>query len=302
MLKKYLPFLALALVSFIWGTTWVVVKMGVLTGIHPLYLAGLRLSIAGFCYLLFFFAAGKAVWPGKKDWTGILFMSALLFIFSNGFATWGTRYISSGLAAIIAALFPLFVAIIQMFGPGGKRPGNISLAGLLIGFAGVIIIFYEQLIHAGNRNFLTGILLSLTAATSWAFAVIFTTKASVKLNRYYLLGWQMFLGGLFLVLVSGITGNALSLTSIPAKTWLLLVYLVLPGSIIAFIAFIYALQHLPTALVSIYAYINPMVALFFGHVLLNEQWNFSLLTGSVVTLVGVYMVNEGVRKRNNGNS
>lgn len=294
--KRWLPYLALGLTSLLWGTTWVASKIGIKTGVHPLFFSANRQMIAGTCYLLFFAAIGKAVWPTLKEWGYLLLMATLLFVMSNGLTTWGIKYINSGLGAIIGAILPLFVAIIDIARGSRHKPNLLSLLGLVLGFAGVAIIFYEHLADFANADFSFGIILSVTAAFTWAVGTVITTNTQIRLNRYYSLGWQMFLAGLVLHIVSAVSGFSTPMQQVPATTWWALAYMITFGSMIAFGAFIYSLQHLPTTLASIYAYINPMVAVVLGHFVLGEEWSLFLAVGAVVTIIGVYMVNAGFRR------
>jgi drug/metabolite transporter (DMT)-like permease len=292
--RSRLPYLALCLTCIVWGTTWVASKIGI-EGIHPLFFSGLRQTIAGLCYLVFFLAIGKAVWPSRREWGHLFLMAILLFVASNGLTTWGIKYISSGLGAILGAVFPLFVAIIDMILGGKDKPNLVSNIGVIMGFAGVAVIFYEHLSDFANPGFSFGIGLSLIASVTWAIGTVITSRKQVGLNRYYSLGWQMFLAGCMLNLISGLSGFSVSLDLIPAKTWWCLAYMISFGSILTFGAFLYSLQHLPATLASIYAYINPIVAVLLGHFLLGEGWSLFLLAGALVTLAGVYLVNAGFR-------
>lgn len=296
MSRSWLPYFALALTSIVWGTTWVASKIGISTGVHPLFFSSIRQTLGGLCYISFFVATGKATWPTARQWGYLVLMAFLLFVSSNGLTTWGIKYINSGLGAIIGAIFPLFVAIIDLLRGSKDKPNIISTVGLIFGFAGVAIIFYEHLADFANTDFSFGIGLSMVAAFTWAVGTVVTTSKSVQLNRYYSLGWQMFIAGIILAIISSASGVALPLQEVPAKTWYALAYMVTFGSIITFGAFIYSLQHLPTTLASIYAYINPMVAVVLGHFILGESWSLFLLIGALVTVAGVYMVNSGFRR------
>lgn len=292
---KSKAYFALFLTSIIWGTTWVVSKEAVAV-IHPLFFAGIRQIIAGVCFLLFFVVRKKAPWPTTKEWGYLLMMAVLLFVVSNGFTIWGIKYISSGLGAILGALFPLFVAVIDWMIGEKDRPNTTSVIGLLLGIAGVAIIFYEHLADFAKPDFRFGILLSLTACITWAIGTIITTRNIIKMDRYYALGWQMFIAGSILNVICYFKGISMPLSQISLHTWLSVAYMVFFASVVAFVAFLYTLNNLPTTLASVYAYVNPVVAVVLGHFVLGESWSLSLLFGAVVTLAGVYLVNSGFRK------
>lgn len=291
-----LAYFALFLTSFVWGTTWLASKIGI-QQVHPLFFSALRQTIGGSLFLVFFWLRGRAVWPPKSEWNYIVMGALLLFVLSNGLTTWGIKYISSGLGSILGAIFPLVVALIEWVG-GSKhqKPGKMATIGLLLGFAGVGVIFMDHFSDFANPQFTIGIVLSLAAAVSWAFGTLYTARNTTQLNRYYALGWQMFTAGLLLLVVSLASGVAIPLAAVPVATWQAMAYMVVFGSIITFGALLYSLQHLPPAVASLYAYFNPMVAVVAGHFVLGEPWSFQLLIGGLITLLGVYLVKRGYNK------
>lgn len=283
---------ALSLVSFFWGTTWLASKAGV-QAMPALQLAGIRQLLGGLIYVAYFLIKGQA-FPRGRQWVPILILSFLNFICSNGLSTWGVKYISSGLGAIIGAVFPLWLVVIAWFS-GNAELNRKSIIGFVLGFAGICIIFYEHLADFLEPQFRWGILLSVTATITWAFATLYTKKQASAFNPYFSIGLQMVISGLVLSALSNGSGNAVPLSEIPAISWWSIAYLVVFGSVISFIAYLYALQHLPTAQVSIYAYINPVVAVLLGALLYAEKLTFYIALGGAVTLLGVYLVNDGFR-------
>lgn len=288
---------ALALVCFLWGTTWLAAKEGV-KHMPALQLAGIRQVLGGTCYVLFFLYRG-AKWPRGKEWGIILVLSFLNFMMSNGLSTWGVKFISAGLGSIIGAIFPLWLVIIGLFAVKSRIPSR-ALAGLVLGFAGVCIIFYEHLQDFLNIDFSFGILLSLVATWTWAFGTIYTKKHATGFNPYFSLGIQMLISGVVLVLLTGFANSSklttsVPLSSIPWQSWAAIAYLVIFGSIISFIAYLYALQNLPTEQASLYAYINPIVAVVMGALIFNEKLTVFISTGGLITLFGVFMVNKAYK-------
>jgi drug/metabolite transporter (DMT)-like permease len=284
---------ALALVCFFWGTTWIASKEGV-KHMPALQLAGIRQFLGGLCYTIFFLAKG-AVWPKGKEWRTILILSFLNFICSNGLSTWGVQYISAGLGSIIGAIFPLWLVVIGLFAAQSALSKK-AITGLIIGFAGICIIFYEHLHDFLNSDFRFGIFLSITATWTWAFATLYTKKQAAQFNPYFSLGLQMLISGATLFATAHVTGKAVSLNAIPWQSWTAIAYLVVFGSIISFVAYLYALQKLPTAQVSIYAYINPVVAVLTGWLVFGEPLTAFIIGGMLTTLYGVYLVNQSVMK------
>ena len=283
---------ALALVCFFWGTTWIASKEGV-RHMPALQLAGIRQFIAGLLYVGFFLYKKTAL-PRGKEWTPILILSFLNFILSNGLSTWGVKYISAGLGSIMGAIFPLWLVVIGLFVSKEKIPVR-AIAGLLLGFAGVCIIFYDHLQDFRIPAFRFGILLSLIATWTWAFATLYTKQQAARFNPYFSLGLQMLISGTCLTVFTGATGNAISLGAIPWQSWSAIAYLVLFGSLLSFIAYLYALQNLPTEQASLYAYINPMVAVICGWLVFGEKVTPYITIGGLVTLLGIYLVNKAFK-------
>lgn len=287
-----LPILALCWVSFFWGTTWIASKEGV-KHMPALQLAAIRQFIGGFLYISFFLFK-KTPWPKGKQWKTILILSVLNFVLSNGLSTWGIKYISSGLGAIIGAIVPLWIVIISFF--RGERLARLAVIGLIVSFGGICLIFYDHLSDFIKPDFRFGIFISIISTLTWAFGSLYTKKKAASFNPYFSLGLQMFLSSILLFAYTGASGTSVPLSSIPAISWYSIAYLVVFGSVLTFIAFIYALQHLPAQISSIYAYINPIIAVILGAVIFSESLNAAIAIGGGVTLFGLYMVNYSMRK------
>jgi drug/metabolite transporter (DMT)-like permease len=283
---------ALALVCVLWGTTWIASKEGV-RHMPALQLAGIRQLIAGLLYVGFFLYK-KIPLPKGKEWIPVSVLSFLNFIMSNGLSTWGVQYISAGLGSIIGAIFPLWLVVIGLFISKEKLPKK-AILGMVLGFGGVCIIFSDHWQDFLIADFRFGIFLSLIATWTWAFATLYTKKQAANFNPYFSLGLQMLISGIALSTFTGVTGNAIPLTTIPWESWAAIGYLVIFGSLVAFIAYLYALQNLPTEQASIYAYINPIVAVLCGWIVFGEKITLYIAIGGLVTLLGVYLVNKAFK-------
>ncbi|WP_396171363.1 DMT family transporter [Flavobacterium sp.] len=287
-----LPILALCWVSFFWGTTWLASKEGV-KHMPALQLAGIRQLIGGSLYVAYFLYK-KTPWPKGKQWKTIIILSILNFVFSNGLSTWGVKYISSGLGSIIGAIFPLWIVLITVF--RGEKIARLSVLGLFVSFAGVCVIFYDHLSDFLKPDFRFGIFLSLFSTFTWAFGTLYTRKKAASFNPYFSLGLQMLISSLLLLAFTGATGTGINIADIPANSWWAIGYLTIIGSVLTFIAFIYALQNLPAHISSVYAYINPIVAVLLGSIIFDEPLTVAIAIGGAVTLCGLYMVNYSMRK------
>lgn len=287
-----LAIIALCFVCFFWGTTWIASKEGV-KHMPALQLAGIRQLIGGSLYVIYFLFKKEPL-PKGKQWKTIIILSILNFALSNGLSTWGVKYISSGLGAIINAIFPIWIVIITFF--RGEKLAKLAITGLIIAFSGVCVIFYEHLNDLLIPDFRFGIILLTLSTISWAFGSLYTKKKAATFNPYFSLGIQMVISSIFLLTITETTGMAVTLSTIPAISWWSIAYLVIIGSIISFIAYIYMLQKLPPEINSIYAYVNPIVAVLLGAVIFGESLTLTIGIGGLITLSGLYMVNHSIKK------
>ena len=293
--KKSGSYFALTLTSIIWGTTWVASRIGV-QHVPGLQISYIRQFIAGSLLLIFFFMRGEKLptWPQFR-WLFIL--SIFTFVLSNGFSTWSVKYVSSGLAALISALYPLCVVIIEMIFFKRNNNSKLTFIGLFVGLAGVAIVFYENAFHEQPEGYSYGVILGLIAMIGWSIGTIYIARNKYQMNPYYAIGWQMFLGSFLICLLALTTSNNIPFSEIPSQTWLVIVYLISFGSLVAFVAFIYTVKYLSPAIASLYAYINPLVAMTVGSILLNEPLTLNLIIGALITLAGVYIVNYSIKIR-----
>jgi len=291
--KKSGSYLALTLTSIIWGTTWVASRIGV-QHVPGLQISYIRQFIAGSLLLIFFFIRGEKL-PTWQQFRWLFVLSIFTFVLSNGFSTWSVKYVSSGLAALISALYPLCVVIIEMI--FFKRNNNTSLTfiGLFIGLAGVAIVFYENAFHEQPEGYSYGVILGVIAMIGWSIGTIYIARNKYQMNPYYAIGWQMFFGSFLICLLALTTNNNIPFLEIPSQTWIVIAYLVSFGSVVAFVAFIYTVKYLSPAIASLYAYINPLVAMIVGSILLDEPLTFNLIIGALITLAGVYIVNYSIK-------
>jgi len=284
---------ALIAVCIFWGTTWLGSKQGV-KYMPALQMAGIRQLIGGFFYVSFFLFK-KATLPKGKEWIPIVVLSFLNFMISNGLSTLALQYkISAGLGSIIGAIFPLWLVVIGLFASKTKMPA-LAIAGLVLGFGGVCVIFYDHLNEFLDSKFQIGIMFSLIATWTWAFATLYTKRQAVHFNPYFGLGLQMVISGIVLSSFSAASGRAIPITSIPWQSWASIGYLVIFGSLLGFVCYLYALQNLPTEQASIYAYINPIVAVVLGSIVFDEKLTIYLAIGGIITLLGVYLVNRAYK-------
>jgi drug/metabolite transporter (DMT)-like permease len=293
--SKAKGYFALLTTSIVWGTTWVVSKIGV-SEIPALQMASIRQLIAGALFVSFFLFIKKVALPTAKQFRWLFVMALLMFVSANGLSTWSIKFIPAGLSALIGALYPLCVVIIEKLFYKSKKLTALTFVGLFLGIAGIVIVFYEHAFHHSDSGFLFGVLLSAIAMLSWSVGTIFIARNKVEINPYYGLGWQMLIGGFLLLIITSLSGHNVPFNMIPGKAWLVIAYLVILGSVVAFVAFIYSMKKLSAPVAALYAYVNPLVAMVTAHLFLGEKLSMNILWGSIVTLAGVFLVNYSIKK------
>ncbi len=295
-MKKELSraYIALAIVSFFWGTTYIASRIGA-QHMPGLFMAGIRQFSSGLILVGFFVAKGYSL-PNKEIMRKISIQGIFLLCFANGFLTWSLEYISSGLAAIIAALVPLFVTVFSIWLSKCTKISRLMILGMIIGLGGVITIFYDYLGQIHNRSFVFGVVLALLSTLSWSFGTVYSSKQKLSIAILFGVGLQMLFAGIVILVVCGLTGKYVNLADTGHASWFALLYLIFFGSLLAYPAYAFAITKLPAAQVSIYAYINPIVAVGLGWLLLQEKMNANMLLGTVITLGGVWLVNRESKK------
>jgi len=292
---KQKAYFALSVTSIVWGTSWVASRYAVQFA-PALQVSATRQLIAGSLFAGFFLLKGEKL-PGFKQMLWLAGMSILLFVFANGLATVGVKYISSGLAALIAALYPLSVVIIEKIFFKNRKIGWVTFLGIVLGITGIAIVFYDNAFHHQGPNYWIGILVSVIAMLSWSVGTIIISRKQINLNPYYAIGWEMIFASLFLFAGAAVTGNLVPFKTFPAQTWYAIGYLVMMGSLIAVVAFLYTMKHLEASVAALYAYVNPIVAIIIGSFLIKEPLTKEIIIGSCITLIGVYLVNQSLRKQ-----
>ncbi|HRO70527.1 MAG TPA: EamA family transporter [Chitinophagaceae bacterium] len=295
-MKKELhkAYIALGLVSFFWGTTYVASRIGA-QHMPGLFVSGLRQLMSGSILVAYFLIRGYRI-PGWAVLKKISVQSIFMLCLANGLLTWSLEYISGGLAAIIAALVPLFIALFTVWLSKCAKITRLMVAGLIIGFAGVLTIFYDYIGEMQSKTFVFGVVLALLSTLSWSFGTVYISKQKPPVDVLFNVGLQMFIAGILVLTVCGVTGKYISLADVNQDSWLALIYLVVFGSLVAYTAYVFVISKLPPTQVSVYAYINPVVAVVIGWLVLSEKMNANMILGTLITLGGVYLVNREFKK------
>ncbi len=288
-------YIALALVSFFWGTTYLATRVGVVYA-HGFLLAAIRQLLAGSCLLIFCWWRGYAM-PAWVDLKRVVGLGFLMIAFSNGLMTWSLQYIPSGLCAILSAMGTLWVVLFSHFLIARTQWSALLVAGLAASTLGVVGIFSENLTSLLEPDFAFGIGLTLLAVSTWSLGSVLTAKWKLGVPLLLSASIQMLSGGVaLLVLVSILGWESLIFKPLELEFWLSIGYLVVAGSFVAYSAFLYTLTNLPPARASLYAYINPIVAVVLGWLWLGESLSAKTLISIAIALGGVYCINVSTAK------
>ena len=288
-------YIALAIVCFFWGTTFIASKIGA-QHMPGLFLSAVRQFSSGFLMVSFFLIKGYKL-PDWKTLKHITIQGIFLLTLANGLLTWALEYINSGFAAIISATVPLFITLFSVLLLQNAKLTKWMITGLAIGFAGIVLIFYDYLHQLQGKSFAFGITLAFLSVLAWTFGTVYSSRQKPPVDILFSVGLQMLIAGTVTLIVCFVTGKYINIADAGAASWYALIYLIVFGSLLAYSAYVFAISKLSPAFVSIYAYINPIVAVFFGWLLLHEKLNAGMLLGSIVTLGGVYLVNREFKKQ-----
>lgn len=294
--RLFIAYLALASVCIIWGTTYLALRIGV-SHFPPFLFSLLRFLIAGPILIAITLTIGKASWPDKKTLINQAIGGMFMITMGISVVGWAELYISSGVAAIICSVMPIWTILINLMANKDERVNWIIILGLLIGLSGIVLIFSEHLAEFSDSNYTLGIVLTFLANLSWAIGSVFTKKKNQTINPFLGAGLQMFFGGVMLIPLSLIFDDY-STIQWSNEVAISLSYMILIGSVAGYACYAYAIKKLPMTIVSLYAYINPIVAVILGWLVLSEKLNSRIGVAIALTIVGVYMVNKGYQLHN----
>jgi len=283
--------LAFALLYVLWGSTYLAMRI-IVRDIPPYVAGSVRYLAAGPLMLAACAFLGRKVRINAQDFRRLLVISVLLLSIGNIGVLWGEEYVSSGLASLIVALVPIWVVLIEAW---VFRAGRMTLQGLLglaLGIVGLLVLLWPRITsgsHLGQLELLgSGILAG--ASFFWALGSVFSHRYDLSVDVFVSAAWQMTLGGLVNTVIALAAGQ-FQKTHWTMHALASIGYLVVFGSWIGYSAYIYLLEHVPTPKVATYAYVNPIVALILGGLILREQVDVYMLVGTVIIIASVALVN-----------
>lgn len=278
--------LAFACIYLVWGSTYLAIRYAVET-IPPLFVAGIRHLIAG--GLLFGWCWWRGLRPSRQQWLASLVLAVLFFLIGHGTLHWAQQTLPSGLAALLVATEPVFVAIIL----AATRRARFTLSlliGLLLGLLGVALVIGVDV--RSGRHALLSSLAVLIGTASWSIGMVYSRSAPLHPEPRMAAAMSLLAGAGLLLLGGAVTGEAthLELAAVSLKSLLSLVYLAVAGSLLAYTAYFWLLDRVPTTLVATHTYVNPIVALILGWALAGEALTGRFILGGAVVIAAIALV------------
>jgi drug/metabolite transporter (DMT)-like permease len=286
--------LHLFVVYILWSTTYLAIRIAVRegAGFPPFTMGMMRASTAGLILLLWSWLRRENIYPKKEEWAVLAASGVLLWLGGNGLVTFAEQRAESGLAALMVASMPIWSALIEAV-VDRRWPSRQFAIPLLIGFSGILVLSVPSL-GSGNRADTIALIALIVATITWAIGSVLQARKKVNLKPQVSAAFQMLFGALGFAIVVQLVGEPLPNPT--GEAWAAWVYLVVFGSIIAFSSYVTALNKLPTRIVMTYSYVNPVLAVFLGWLILDEAVTGWTIAGSVLVLLGVTGVFRARRK------
>jgi drug/metabolite transporter (DMT)-like permease len=282
--------LAFAIIYFVWGSTFLAIRVGV-REVPPFLLAALRFFVAGLVLCAWVIAKGERL-PNRRQWASASLLAIVIFVLDYGLLFWAEQRVPSGIAAVMAATIPAFIAVAEIIFLRTQRlTPRLGLA-LLVGMGGVAVLMSRSLNLGGEPIDRMSAVALIIASVSWSIATVLSRKLTLPHSKVMSSGAQMLAGGVFLTLTAGALGEfrGFDPASVSRTAWLALAYLIVAGSIVGFTAYVWLIHHESPTKVGTYAYVNPVVAVLVGYFLGGEPLGLRTIVGTLLVLTGVVAI------------
>lgn len=282
--------LAFSIIYFVWGSTFLAIRVGV-REVPPFLLAGMRFLIAGGALYLWMRFRGTAS-PNLRQWFSAALLAVLIFVLDYGLLFWAERRVPSGIAAVMMATIPLFMTLSEILFLGTQKLTLRLGAALLVGIAGVGVLVSHSLNFGDVPIDTSGAIALVIGSISWSIASALAKKLPLPDSKPMNSGAQMLCGGVFLIITAGGLGefHGFHPQAVSRGAWMALAYLIVAGSIIAFTAYVWLIHHESPTKVGTYAYVNPVVAVALGYFFGGEAVGPRTLLGTALVLVSVVVI------------
>lgn len=281
---------AFAAVYIIWGSTYLAILWAIET-LPPFLMASVRFLIAG--SLLYVWSVGRSPRrPTRAEWRAALIIGGLLLLGGNGAVVWAEQMVPSGVAALLVAVTPCWMVLLDWLWHGSRRPGVRTVAGLLLGFGGIVLLIGPSTVVGGGNVHPAGALVLMLGSLSWATGSLYSKKAPTAPGALLSTGMQMLMGGGLLFVAGVVTGELgrFDAGSVSLRSILAVGYLIVFGALIGYSAYVWLLRVSTPARVSTYAYVNPVVAVLLGWAIAGEAVNARMGIAAIVIVTGVALI------------
>ena len=277
----------------LWGTTYLAIRVGVATW-EPFLFGGLRFAAAGTIVILALRLRNVRVPHDGGILRDAAIAGTLLLVGGNAPVILAERHVPSGITAVMVSTMPIWTVVIASFTRRGHRLNRLNWMGLIAGLAGVVLLVWPSLTIARgpDREFLWGVVLLQLGSISWAAGSVYASGRRVAVDPLLGAGLQMLAGGVAMILTGTLLGEWSHLNP-DRRGWGAFLYLLVFGSLVGYVAFVYALQHLPVAKVSLYGYVNPLVAVAVGALILGERFGAREAAATAIVLGAVALARRG---------
>jgi drug/metabolite transporter (DMT)-like permease len=282
--------LAFAIIYFVWGSTFLAIRVGV-HEVPPFLLAAMRFLVAGLVLYGWMIARGERS-PTARQWTSASLLAILIFVLDYGLLFWAEQRVPSGIAAVMMATIPVFMALSEIVILRTQRLTVRLALALLVGIGGVAVLMSRSLHLGGAPIDRAGAMALIVAAMSWSVSSALTRKLPLPPSKVMSSGAQMLAGGVFLALTAAALGEFRDFHpwTVSRAAWLSLLYLIVAGSIVAFTAYVWLIHHESPTKVGTYAYVNPVVAVLIGYFLGGEALGPRTILGTAFVLISVVVI------------
>lgn len=282
--------LAFAIIYFVWGSTFLAIRVGV-REVPPFLLAAMRFLAAGLALYVWMIVKGKPS-PSRRHWMSASFIAILIFVLDYGLLFWAEQRVPSGIAAVMLATIPAFMALSEIIFLRTQRLTLRLAVALLVGIGGVAVLVGRSLNLGGAPVDKAGAVALIVAAVSWSISSVLARKLPLPPSKVMSSGAQMLAGGVFLALTAAALGEFRNFhpSTVTLGAWLALLYLIVAGSIIGFTAYVWLIHHESPTKVGTYAYVNPVVAVLVGYFLGGEALGLRIILGTLFVLISVLVI------------
>ncbi len=287
---RWMLLIAFASVYVIWGSTYLAIRVAIET-MPPFLMLGVRFGVAGALMYGWLRLRGGAR-PSWRQWRTAAVVGGLMLFVGTGSVAWAEQYIPSGLAALLVTTVPLWMVLLDWLWKGGRRPGGIIFVGLLLGFAGVMLLVDPVALVRHHSVDVSAGAVVFIGALAWATGSIHARSADLPANPFMTTAMQMFAGGVVLMIGGSLLGEwrHFDVSALSIRSFFAWSYLVVFGAFIAFSAYVWLLKNTTVARASTYAYVNPVVAVFLGWSLADEPLNLRIFAAVILLVSAVVLI------------